>query len=271
MKKILIPTDFSPVADNALDYAIEIATEFKSELFLYHVYTFNKKKDYDWDFPDDEQPYIKKLEKKMDFTKRKFREKIIKKGLSIQTVVEEDDTYALFNVKVKKHDINLIVMGSKGASGLEKVIFGSVAAAALEMAEVPVLVVPPKHSFRPFGQIVFSTDGKKVATGILASLQKLAYTFDAKVTILKVSKEAGNEDPLHKIDGHLEGVKTTYEEVPMSNSINESINEFVGNNKYDLLCMIRRKKSLFESLFQKSVTKNQVYNSEIPILVLPEK
>ncbi len=43
MKKILIPTDFSPVADNALNHAIEIASKFKSELFLYHFYSFNKK------------------------------------------------------------------------------------------------------------------------------------------------------------------------------------------------------------------------------------
>jgi nucleotide-binding universal stress UspA family protein len=271
MKKILIPTDFSSVADNALDYAIEIATEFESELFLYHVYTFNKKKDYDWDFPDNEQPYIKKLEKKMDFTKRKFMEKITQRGLSIQTVVEEDDTYALFNIKVKKHDIDLIVMGSKGASGLDKVVFGSVAAAALEMAKVPVLVVPPKHSFLPFSRVVLATDGNEVATGVLASLQKLASTFDAKVTIIKVSKEAGNKDTPHKIDAHLEGVETTYQEVPMSNSINESINEFVRNNKCDLLCMIRREKGFFASLFQTSITTNQVYDSEIPILVLPEK
>ena len=59
MHKILIPTDFSHVADNALDYAIEIASKLKSELYLYHVYMMNKRSDYDWSFPNDQQPYVK--------------------------------------------------------------------------------------------------------------------------------------------------------------------------------------------------------------------
>ncbi|HMQ48425.1 MAG TPA: universal stress protein [Saprospiraceae bacterium] len=61
MQKILVPTDFSPVADNALNYAIEIAAKFESELLLYHVYTFHRKVDFNWDFPEDEQPYVKKI------------------------------------------------------------------------------------------------------------------------------------------------------------------------------------------------------------------
>jgi nucleotide-binding universal stress UspA family protein len=184
MQKILIPTDFSPIADNALNYAIEIADKFKSELFLFHVYSFNKKIDYNWDFPDDEQPYIKNIEQKMNFTERKFAEKITQKGLSIQTKVEEDQIYSLFNRKVTEYGINLIVMGSKGASGLEKIIFGSVAATALEMAKVPVLVVPPEHSFPSFKEIVLATDLNDVSTDILAPLQKLAIKFGAKERLI---------------------------------------------------------------------------------------
>lgn len=57
----------------------------------------------------------------------------------------------------------------------------------------------------------------------------------------------------------------------MSKSINESINEFIRDHKSDLLCMIRREKGFFESIFKKSITKTQVYNTRIPLLVLPAK
>jgi nucleotide-binding universal stress UspA family protein len=60
MQRILIPTDFSPIADNALNYAIEIATKFKSKLYLHHVYSM-RKADYDVNFSDEEQPFIKNL------------------------------------------------------------------------------------------------------------------------------------------------------------------------------------------------------------------
>ncbi len=269
MKRILVPTDFSPVADNALNYAIEIAANFRSELYLYHVYRIHKKIDYDWNFPDDEQPYVKKLEQKMNFTKRKFREKITQKGLSIQTKVEEKHILTLFKSEVIKHDINLIVMGSKGASGLEKVIFGSVAADALEMAKVPVLVVPPHCSFIPLKQIVLATDLNETSTSILSPLQKLAFMYDAKVTILNVNTDLSKGTP-QKNNLYLKDVETTYSEIPMSNSVNESINDYVNKNKVDLICMIRREKGFFESIFKKSITTAQVFNSKIPLLVVPE-
>ncbi len=269
MQKILIPTDFSPVADNALDYAIEIAAKFKSELYLYHVYSFHRKVDYNWDFPEDEQPYIKNIEERMNFKKRKFMKKINEKGLSIEIKVVEDNIFSLFKRKVLKHDIDLIVMGSKGASGLEKVIFGSVAATALEMAEVPVLVVPPEYSFVPFEQIVLATDLNEVTNSALSPLQKLASAFGAKVTVLNVNAGSDKETP-RPVYLSLEGVETSFREVPLSQSINESINEFIQKDKFDLMCMIRREKGFFESLFHKSVTKTQVYATKIPLLVLPQ-
>ena len=270
MQKILIPTDFSPIADNALNYAIEIAYKFESKLVLYHVFSFNRKVDHDWDFPYEEQPYIKNIEQKMNFAKLKFKEKVTQKGLSIQGVVEEDNIFSLFKQKVIKHDIDMIIMGSKGATDLNKVIFGSVAATAIEMAKIPVLVVPPKHYFLPFKHIVLATDSNEVSTSVLLPLQKLAFEFGAKVTILNVNTEPA-KDKHHKMEFDLKAIETTYCEVPVSKSINESINKFVKKSKCDLLCMIRREKGFFESFFQKSITKTQVYSNKIPLLVLPEK
>ena len=205
----------------------------------------------------------------MDFIKRRFIDKINQKGLSLNTIIEEDHIYALFKTKVIENEIDLIVMGSKGATGLEKVIFGSAAAAALDLARVPVLVVPPDHSFIPLEEFVLAIDLNEDYTSILSPLQKLASKFGAKVTILYVNTGTST-DRQRSINLSLKDVETTYRESPMTISINESINEFTENNKCDLLCMIRRKKGFFESLFQRSITKDQVYKSEIPLLVLPE-
>lgn len=57
----------------------------------------------------------------------------------------------------------------------------------------------------------------------------------------------------------------------MSKDINETINEFIQKEGCDLLCMIRREKGFFESVFKKSITKAQVFSNQIPLMVLPEK
>lgn len=270
MKKILVPIDFSTVAENALNYAIEIAAKFESELVLYHAYTFNKKFDYDWNFTEDEQPYVRNLEQKMSATVNKFKEKFIRNGLLIQTRVEELHVFTLFDRIVKKHEIDMIIMGSKGASGLEKVIFGSVASGTLDLAKVPVLVVPPNQSYQPLEQVILAIDLDHVSTNALSPLQKLATKFGTKVTILSINTGGSNKDAHHRVESFLKNVETTYHEAPMSKSINQSINEFIKINKYDLMCMIRREKGFFESLFQRSITEEQVYNTSIPLLVLPE-
>lgn len=268
MKKILVPTDFSPVADNAMRYAIEIAAEFKSELYLYHVYSFDRF-NYDLNFPEDEQPFTEKVERKMNLTKLRFIEKITQNGLSVKTIVEQGDIFSLFKRKVKKHGIDLIIMGSKGASGLKKVIFGSVTATALEMANVPMLVVPPGNSFHPLQHIVIAMGHYEVSPSVLSPLQKLASKFGAKATLLNVNT-GSDRNAYRKIDLSLEGVETTYREVPMSKSINETINKFIQEEGCDLLCMIRREQGFFKSVFKKSITMAQVFSNQVPLLVLPE-
>lgn len=268
MKKILVPTDFSPVADNALDYAIEMAAHFKSEICLYHVYSFDKV-DYDLAFPKDEQPYARQVKQKMERTKRKFDKKIKEKGISARTFVAEDSFYSLFKTRAIAQGADIVVMGSKGASGLTKFIFGSVAATALETSDIPVLVVPPGYRFCPFDNIVLAADQKEISPEALAPLQKLALEYGALVTVLNVKpnarKAAGGMPALS-----LQGVETAYREVGMSGSISESINQFIQEEGCNLLCMVRRKKSFFESIFKTRITKAQVYSNKVPLLVLPE-
>jgi len=268
MKKILIPTDFSPVADNAAAYAIELSEAFNSKLFLYHVYNM-KRSDYDLNFPDKEQPFRKKVKLDMKKTTEKFEEKIANKSLTLNTKIYQGNVLSLFKRTVKKDGIDLIVMGSKGASGIAKVVFGSIAASALEMTEIPLLVVPPEFTFQPLRHIVLAVDNKEVTPEELLPLQKMAVKFGAKVTILRVKTDSDN-DTKSQNNVDLGPVETTYSEVLISKDINTSINKFIEKEDCDLLCMVKRKKNFWENSFSKSITKTQVYNNRVPLLILPE-
>ena len=269
MQKIVVPTDFSPIAANAFDYAIELAARFESALCLYHVYRFRKKADYDWDYPADEQPFIKSIEERMEFSKKKFIGKIKEYGISLQTVVERSDVFILFKHTVIEQNFNLVVMGSKGASGLEKVIFGSVAATALDLSKVPVLVVPPKSTFVPIKHIVLALDRKEISAELLIPLQQLAAAFEAKVTVLTIKSDT-EQEAAPRSDIALQGVDIAYREIPLNGSINVSIQAYLDTNSCDLLCMVKREKGFFDSIFKKSITKAQVYDPRTPFLVIPE-
>lgn len=269
MQKILIPTDFSPVADNALKSAIEIAGKFNSELFLFHIYKIHRV-DYDDRFSLKDQPYKRKIEEKMNLTKQRFNDRIKEKGLKIHTHVEEGYVSSLFKEKVRQHDIDLIVLGSTGASGSGTVIFGSVAQSALDLSEVPVVVIPPEQSLAPLEQIVIAVELKKVASSVLSPIHELAMKFKAKVTFLYVNTSK-TSDTKKIIDLPFKDIETSYQEVQKSGSINQSISDFIEKEKCDLLCMIRQERGFFKSLFRHSITRSQAYKNSVPLLVLPEK
>lgn len=268
MKRILVPTDFSPIADHALTYAMEIGAAFNSELLLYHVYHISKV-DYNRDFPADGQPLKKELEQKMEWTRLKFRDSITEKGLTMQGIVAREPILALFERKVEEHEIDMIVIGSKGASGLKKVIFGSVAATALNMAKIPVFIIPPESTLGSFKHIVLAIDHLTISKALLTPLEKLALAFGAKVSLLNVKTETTSVDT-RKTSVQLVGVESTYLEVPLSNTINDTISKFVATNDCDVLCMVRRDKGFFDRLFRGSNTVNQAYRNQLPLLVLPE-
>ncbi len=268
MKKILVPTDFSPVADHALTYAIELGAAFNSDLLLYHVYHVSKV-DYNRDFPADEQPLKKELERKMGLTKLKFQDSIAEKGLNVHGTVAREPILALFERKVEEHEIDMLVLGSKGATGLKKVIFGSVAATALNMAKIPVFIIPPESTTLPIKHIVLAVDNDKISKAVLAPLQQLAVKFGAKVTVLNVKTESSLAT-VSKVKVDLEGVESSYQEVPLSNTVNDAISKFVKTVDCDVLCMVRRDKGFFQRLLQGSNTVNQAYRNQLPLLVLPE-
>lgn len=268
MKKILIPTDFSLVADNALRYAMELGTAFQSELLLYHVYHISKV-DYNRDFAPDDQPFKKQVERKMELSLLKFGGQIANKGLSVETQVKREPIMALFERKVEEHNINLIVLGSKGASGLKKVIFGSVAATALNIAKVPVFVVPPKPFSFPIRSIVLAIDDQAISKTVLDPLQQLALAFNAKVTVVNIKTNTSSPTS-SRTKFPLEGLDSIYHELPAANNINDALNAYINRTDCDLLCMIRRDKGFFDRLFQGSTTVNQAYDSQTPLLVLPD-
>jgi nucleotide-binding universal stress UspA family protein len=103
---------------------------------------------------------------------------------------------------------------------------------------------------------------------VLSLLQTLANEFEPQLTVLRVYT-GSHKNAQRKDESPLKGVATKVREVPMSKSINETINAFIEKEGADLLCMIRREKGFFESLFQKSFTKIQAYDSRCPLLVLP--
>ena len=143
-KKVLFCTDFSENADHAFDYAFGIAKRDSSLLYILHILAENPYKAYAdvMITGEDLEKLQKAIEEDLD---NKFRDHYVKKiedGIKFEIVTisgREDEEILKF---AKKENVDIIVMGTHGRTGIEHVFFGSVAEKVLRHSPFPVFVIP---------------------------------------------------------------------------------------------------------------------------------
>ncbi len=266
MKKLLVPTDFSANATNAIEYAIDIANTFGSEIHL--VNTFEVYKSAGMLVSVEE--YVRKdAEEQMDALRKRFEERL-RDGATFKTSVMRGNPVQTISQLSKAEKTDLIIMGTQGASGLKEIFIGSTANGVIRNADAPVLVIPRDYQGRPPLQvIILAMDTNPVSSSnVMGALRQIARAYDAKVRVYH--KDTGEDDPGvdPSVDIFLEGVDHSFHYELDGDSVNESINQFADDYEADLLCMIRRERGFFEDLFHASVTRREAFHSDVPLLVM---
>lgn len=277
MKTIIIPTDFSPIAVNATNYAIELAVAIKASVLLFHVYqvpvAYNNNTDVPMpliDINEMENVQIEKIESlKQDLEHITSGE--IKIDTEVRMGVLSNELEDLCNT-VQPF---AVVMGNKGAGLVERLLVGSSALSAIKHLGYPVLVVPSGAIFKGIKRIGFACDFKNVAdTTPVEGIKTWVKTFDAELEILNVSHSEKHNTPA---SDQKEILQTLLKEAKPhfffihNTDVEKGINEFAENNNVDLLIVMPRKHNLLETLFQKNHATELAFHSHIPILSIHEK
>jgi nucleotide-binding universal stress UspA family protein len=276
MKKILFPTDFSEVANNAFVHALGLAKLVHGELILLHTYELpiidnqfapqNYKEVFDslelanFDRFKDEIPKLRKIAQEINCEHIKLSHMLM-------------DGDLIYNVKeiIKNESIDFVVMGTSGASGWKEMFLGTNTGEAIANLSVPVLSIPENAKFSKIETIGFTTRFREKDKEALNKVIKIAKLANATIKCLYVeTKETDN-------------TKTTYQDwqeyfkdepiqffIIPSDTINETIEEFIDHQNIDVLAMLTYKRSFFQWLFTSSFTEKMSYHCNIPILAFHE-
>ncbi|PKQ44345.1 universal stress protein [Confluentibacter flavum] len=186
MKKILVPTDFSTQAENALKVAAQLAKKHHCAIHLLHIIELPLQK---------VDPVIANndLPEAIFFMKlaRKHFETLLKndylKDITIHEHVEFNDIFkSVFHV-CEKHKIDLIIMGSKGTSGLTEMLIGSNTEKVVRTSEVPVLVIKKEHETFNINDFVFASDFNDESIIPYTKATDFAKLLKAKIHLLMVN------------------------------------------------------------------------------------
>ncbi|PVD51115.1 hypothetical protein DC498_17020 [Terrimonas sp.] len=279
MKTIIIPTDFSPTALNATNYAVDMALALDAAVLLLHVYqlpvSYNNNMDVPLPVIDINQ--IEEINKEKIQTLKEQLQHITSNKIKIDTDVRmgilTEELEELCEI-VKPF---AIVMGNRGGGAVERLLVGSSTLSAIKNLKWPIVVVPSGATFNGIKKIGFASDLKKIEeTTPVAYLKEWTKTFGAELGVLNVdyNKDSFSEETksqaalLQSLLG--EEVKTGFFFIN-NEDVETGINEFAESNNLDLLIVVPRRHNLFERLFQKSHASELVFHSRIPILSIHEK
>lgn len=272
MKKIvtlLVPTDFSAAAKGAAIYAAQLAVHIKAQVILLSVIEMETTETVlsNW----------KKLEKQMQEAAILNMRKLIKE---VKAVVRGDleisgDLSAgipkseVIEAYARKNKVNIIVMGTSGASGLKKILSGTNTARLVAISSRPVLTIPAKATFSPPRKLVYATDMKNIKSE-LKTLTSIASIFSAKILVLHCVPPTATS----RIDKNLEPSlinqaqygAISYHQVK-TDRIDKAIGKFVDDSKADVLVMFTHELDFYEKLLGKSITRTMTFQARTPMLV----
>jgi nucleotide-binding universal stress UspA family protein len=276
MRKILIPTDFSKNAFNAIKYALELFKYERSEFIIMHA------------FADDVYEHTIKMprtlfevykEKVWEQSDKKLRNLVVDILTISSNPKHKYDYKSVFgslvdeaNAIVDRENIDIVVMGTKGKSNDRDILFGSNSLQVIKYVKCPVLAVPAKyHDVQP-QNILFTTAYQlPYKRRELKLLSTIANRFVATIKVLRISKfrelSHRQQDNQDLIKYGIQENKTEFLNQE-GEDVTFIINDFIQKNNVDMLVMVNTRRSYFENVLNTSTIEKIGSQLQIPFLVL---
>jgi len=287
MKKLLIPTDFSPSANNAARYAVHLATLLKKNITLCNAMMIPIEApaagQVAWPLVDYEAIKSDTTEQLKEQS-AKLRAKIAEQAAffpeefhpAVDYTSEVGPVTDVIRNVLDEHNASMVVMGMSGAGGLERFFIGSSSRDLIAKASFPVLLIPPGYIFGQIKTISFATDLDKGDINILHTLARLAKSLDAEIRICHISDhkyEHGEEKYDAEVFMTELGKKVSYPKITYhhikSMDVDHGLSWLHEHGQVDILTMVHRPHGFFTGLFSGSHTQKLARHVSLPLLVFP--
>ena len=271
MPLIITATDFSAVAENAANYACQLAAAQNAQLTIIHSFVFPVM------FSDIPMPATlindAQNDSEQQMQKLVIRLKTSYPDVEIQGLVIDGNIISAMEKYAKENSEPwLVVLGNRTISDHSS--WDSILLEAFKDLQYPVLAVPATATWSPVKKICFAFDNKHEGNdAALVQLRDIALSMKAELHVLNAQEDVLNRDNLPPTDETAQKIlapanphfHTVYEV-----NIDDAIEDFTRKNNIDWLVMIPRKYSFFEGLFHKSHSQAIAHRTSIPIVALHE-
>ena len=272
MKKILVPIDFSKEAKYACEVAAQIAKKTKCEIILLHMLDIpgasidpidsnNKRGGAQAIF------FMKTIHKKF----QKYKALPFFEGIKITESVKFHKAFNGVIEESKKNNVDLIVMGSQGATGLKEMLVGSNTEKVVRHSDIPVLVIKKKVSNFEIKNMIFASDFSKESKKSFNNVLEFANIFKAKLHLLYINtihNFESTKDSTKKLEKFVSGFDKNKFTLNIYNdtTIEEGILNFGKEIEADIIAINTHGRSGLSQLFSESISKELANHALRPIV-----
>jgi len=279
VKKILVPTDFSDNAWDALTYAIRLFDDIPCTFYILNTYqvspsritnTMHKERDTHMYrmLKEASEKALKEIENHLNdnLLNDKHEYKILSKSGALISIIKN---------LVSKENIDLIVMGTTGASGIKEVFMGSNAVKMIKHINLcPVLSVPKSYEYHELEKVVFATDHKRHYNAIeLTCLLELQLIHNFMISVIHIKKENSlntiQQQNIEILKQFFETDMISFEEIYSSTTVEKAIYKYITKHDANMICLLNYEHSIIEKLTHEPIINKISFHSTIPLLVIP--
>lgn len=268
---VLVPTDFSRNAGNALEYGLSFIRKFNSSLYLLHVY-----EPYEI---SSEVPVFEVIEKQNEEKKVNIKNQLevsrqyVERSfpdLDFSCIISKGDASDEIVKTAEKRDIDLIIMGRTEKSPINRFFFGNITNKVIEKSPCPALIVPPNVPFREIRRVAYASGLSGADIPRINQLSVLAGAFDASIEVIHVFPEEKSDKELNDFEAE------TRKYVPYGNmrflsvpahEVEAGIEEYCSKNQLDLLAMSIHTRTRMENFYNPAITEYVSEESPVPMLI----
>jgi nucleotide-binding universal stress UspA family protein len=273
-RHILLPTDFSDNAWSAIDYALKLFSGTSCNFYLLNSIALKAAT-----MSNFSSSLMKVMKENANRELYELKQQIEmadhNTSHEFHVVVSSLDLFDAIEIEVKSNPIDLVIMGTKGATGAKELLFGSNTVNVLKkLKSCPVLVVPNEYDYKTPRQIALPTDYKRnISEQELNPVKNIVSLHNSKIRILHINEEEElSKEQEHNYDclkTHLMGYNYSFHWMPDYSSKTDEINTFIEDLEIDMLAMLNYKKSCIARIAREPVIKKIGFKPVIPFLVIP--
>lgn len=273
---ILIPTDFSDNALSALNYALKLYADQECTFYIMHstYVTEPMERAYTTRYYDDKQNKI--VGKSLDELIAQTEHANANSKHEFKALLSQEELRVAVKKEVEALQIDMVVMGTKGASGAVEYVMGSNTITVIKKIEkCPVLVLPKGYMFTPPKKIAFATDyTRNYEQKELKSLKAMVDLFQSKIEVVHVNSEEklkeSQEENKQVLMNYLAAYENEFHLISENSSKTKTIAAFVEEHHIDMLALVNYKHGILERFLNEPILKNLAFHPKTPMLVIPK-